>query len=81
VFWGGGTTSTVFLTTKDAPQEQLAFLRDELGFTTEQVGTGGVGGVRLLFGAVYDAPGLQRGRELVGSMCEGLGRHSEHCAL
>lgn len=29
--------STVFLTTKGAPQEQLAFLKEDLGFTTEQV--------------------------------------------
>lgn len=29
--------STVFLTTKGAPQEQLAFLKEELGFSTEQV--------------------------------------------
>lgn len=30
--------STVFLTTKGAPQEQLAFLKEDMGFTTEQVG-------------------------------------------
>lgn len=30
--------STVFLTTKGAPQEQLAFLKEELGFSTVQVG-------------------------------------------
>lgn len=29
--------STVFLTTKGAPQEQLAFLKDDMGFNTEQV--------------------------------------------
>lgn len=32
--------STVFLTTKGAPQEQLAFLKEDLGFNTEQVGVG-----------------------------------------
>lgn len=31
--------STVFLTTKGAPQEQLAFLKEDLGFTTDQVGS------------------------------------------
>lgn len=30
--------NTMFLTTKGAPQEQLAFLKEELGFSTEQVG-------------------------------------------
>lgn len=30
--------STVFLTTKGAPQEQLAFLKEDLGFTSDQVG-------------------------------------------
>eukprot|EP00775_Hariotina_reticulata_P001846 gene1846-2179_t len=29
--------STVFLTTKDAPHEQIAFLKDELGYSLEQV--------------------------------------------
>jgi len=32
--------STVFLTTKNAPHEQIAFLRDELGYSMEQVGGG-----------------------------------------
>jgi hypothetical protein len=29
--------STLFLTTKDAPHEQIAFLKDELGYSMEQV--------------------------------------------
>jgi hypothetical protein len=70
--------STVFLTTKDAPQEQLAFLRDELGFTTEQVGGGRARGKMGL----SQCPRIgERRRDLVGGMCVLGGGHNKHCVF
>jgi hypothetical protein len=70
--------STVFLTTKGAPQEQLAFLKEELGLTAEQVGWHCLGWVARCAGSermgwAYSQLNFQKlgSTELVGWRCRG----------